>query len=118
MDLSVALAVAGAAWWALTCAIRIGSSAAAFLEPRRRERAATRRDQPPVSIIIPVRRLEADAAAAFGSAYAQAYPRIEVITAAEETSSPALDLARELAQRFPRVESRVLGGPPRPAVCR
>jgi ceramide glucosyltransferase len=113
MDLSATLALAGAAWWALTCAVRIGSYAAAFIEPRRRERQATRRDQPPVSIIIPVRRLEADAAAAFTSAYTQAYPRIEVITAAEETSSPALDLAREVAQRFPQVESRVLGGNPR-----
>ena len=113
MDLSVALAVTGIAWWALTCAIRIGSSAAAFIEPRRRERQATRRDQPPVSIIIPVRRLETDASSAFASAYTQAYARIEVITAAEETTSPALDLAREVAQRFPQVESRVLGGNPR-----
>jgi ceramide glucosyltransferase len=113
MDLSVALAVTGAAWWGLTCAVRIGSHAAAFIEPWRRERQATRRDQPPVSIIIPVRRLEADAAAAFASVYTQAFPRIEVITAAEETSSPALDLAHEIAQRFPQVDSRVLGGNPR-----
>src|SRR5262249_44872160 len=62
MDLSAAFAVAGAAWWAATWAIRIASYVAAFVEPRRRERQATRRDQPPVSIIIPVRRLEADAA--------------------------------------------------------
>jgi ceramide glucosyltransferase len=113
MDLSAAFVIAGTAWWAATCAIRIGASAAAFIEPRRRARQATRRDQPPVSIIIPVRRLEADADAAFGSAFAQAYPRFEVITAAEETRSPALDLAAEVARRFPHVESRVLGGNPR-----
>jgi len=111
MELAAAVAFAGAVWWAGSSLIRILSYAAAFVEPHRRERRAKRRDQPPVSIVIPVRRLDTDGAT-FASSYVQDYPRIEVITAAEEVSSPALDLAHEVARRFPQIESRVIGGNP------
>ena len=108
MDPLVPLALVGAAWWAASCAVRIGALAAAFIQPRTRRRRATRRDQPPVSIIIPVRRLEPEAAAAFASAYAQVYPRLEVLTTAEEAASPILDLARDVASQFPQIKSRLL----------
>jgi len=77
---------------------------------RRRQRA--RQDRPPVSIVIPVRRLENDADAALASAFRQVYPRVEVLVSAQQQASPMLDLAARVAARHPDTPSRVLRGNP------
>lgn len=104
------IAVAAAAWWGISCTLRVATLSAALLHPRLRRRLATRRDQPPVSIVIPIRRLEPNAEAAFESAFRQAYPRIEVLISAAEDHSPMIDIGRRVAAQFHAVQAQILTG--------
>ncbi|HXP06027.1 MAG TPA: glycosyltransferase [Stellaceae bacterium] len=110
MDLASTLPYAAANWWLLSCGARVVAAVATLVQPRLRRWRATREDKPPVSIVIPVRRLEADAEAAFASAFSQDYPLVEVLVSAAEDASPALELAGRIARKFPLVRSRILNG--------
>ncbi|WP_315782545.1 glycosyltransferase [Bradyrhizobium sp. SZCCHNPS1003] len=110
MDALPMLSVAAAAWWAISCALRITTISAALAHPRLRHRLATRHDRPPVSIVIPIRRLEFEAEAAFTSAFAQVYPQSEILVAAAEDHSPMIEIARQVAAQFPAVGARILTG--------
>lgn len=110
MDGLSMLPLAAAAWWAISCTLRLATVSAALAQPWIRRRSATRQDQPPVSIVIPIRRLEFEAEAAFASAFTQAYPEVEVLVSAAEDRSPMIETARSVAARFPSVGARILSG--------
>lgn len=109
-NLQSLLPLAGAAVWVAACGARVVAGVISLIQPWLRGRQATRQDQPPVSIIIPVKRLEPEADAAFASAFEQAYPRFEVLVTAQEEASPVLDTARDVARRFPRIGARFFCG--------
>ena len=110
MELPASVHLVSLAWWIGSILVRLTLVAAVFLHPRLRR--ARRDDQPPVSIIIPVRQSEPDIAASFGSVLSQSYPAFEVLVSAAEEYSPALAAYREVAARYPRTECRFLTGNP------
>jgi ceramide glucosyltransferase len=95
------------AWIALTV-IHIGAAILALQQPRRRSRAATNAERPPVSILIPVKRAEHAMEAALSSAFAQRYPRFEIVIAAARADDPGLAIAERVRARHPEVASRVI----------
>ena len=110
MDAWSSIAIAAASWWAISCTLRVVTISTALAHPWTRRCLATRRDQPAVSIVIPVRWLEPDAEAAFASAYRQSYPETEILVSAAEESSPMIDVARRVAAQFPAIGSQILTG--------
>lgn len=113
MDVVALLGTAMAGWWGLTVVVRIGATCAVFIQPGLRRRAATPAGEPPVSIVIPVKRLEPEIDAAFASVFSQSYPDFEVLITAAEQDSPVIAAARRAASRFPGVPVRFLLGNPR-----
>jgi ceramide glucosyltransferase len=107
MDAAAILIYVCAGWWVVSLSLYGGSIAAAFMQPPVRRRHARRVDQPPISLIIPVKRLDPGLEGAFVSAFEQSYPRFEVLVSAAE-ESPALELARRVAARFPHIPSRII----------
>ncbi len=96
-------------------AFRAGYVELAARAPRRAPaRPAARRDVPLVSVVIPYFRLARFVADAVRSAFAQTYPRIEVLIVNDGSFDPADIVLAELATRYPlRVISqanRGLGG--------
>jgi ceramide glucosyltransferase len=110
MWLATLAIVSCAAWWLLSLAIRLGSVAAALVQPAVRARAAIRREDPPISALVPVNRLDCGLEAAFVSLFSQSYPRFEVLVSAARESCPALAVARSVAARFPKIRSRFIVG--------
>ena len=110
MDAFSFLGIAAAAWWILALIVQTAVLIAVFVHPVLRRRAANRGDQPAVSIVIPVRNMEPALEAAFVSAFSQFYPQFEVIITAAENESPVIDVARQVAARFPQIPSRLLLG--------
>ena len=96
--------------WGLTLLLRCTAVVASFIHPGVRRRAATRNDQPAISVVIPVKSLEPEMEAAFESVFSQDYPRFEVLVAAAEERSPATELGHRVADRFPRIVARFLTG--------
>ncbi len=97
-----------AAFWCVSIALLLLSVAAALVQPWLAERRAQRKDQPPVSIVLPVKTLEDGFDETQDSAFTQNYPQVDVTAAAQETSSPALDHIRAIFARHPDVPSRIL----------
>lgn len=97
-----------ALYWAVSVGFLVISAAATILQPRLAARRGTRADQPPVSLVLPVKLLEQGFARAQGSALDQLYPRFEAIASAVETNSPAVETMRELFARRPHIPSRIL----------
>ena len=85
--------------WIAALVYQIGSAILAACEPARLRKQAKRQDQPPVSILIPVKDAYADTEAAFVSAFAQEYPQFEVLISAASAESSALALGRQVAAR-------------------
>ena len=68
-------------------------------------------DQPPVSLILPIKMLDPGFERALSSAFIQAYPEIEVFVAATEADSPARDdRARAARTRRPLRTDRPIAG--------
>src|ERR1700694_2487799 len=109
MSAATALIIFCGAWWKLSVAGYLGSVLAALLQPVVRSRKATRRDQPPISVLVPVNRVDCELEAAFVSLFTQSYPRFEVLVSAAEESCPALEVPRRVAARFPKIKSRFIG---------
>lgn len=108
--LPLLLPLVAATLWIAACGAHIAAGAISLLQPWLRGQQAKRRDRPPVSVIIPVKRLEPEADAAFASAFEQRYSRFEVLVTAQEDTSPVLDLARDVARRFPHIRARFFCG--------
>ena len=68
---------------------------------------------PPISVLKPMKGVDADLEANLESVFAQEYPSFEVILGTEDADDPALEVARRVAARHPRVPSIVLSDPSR-----
>jgi ceramide glucosyltransferase len=106
--LGLAPQIVCAAYWTLAVALLVVSTAATIVQPRLAARRATRKDQPPVSIILPVKLLEDGFEAAQDSALSQVYPQFEAVASSVDLESPASRRMREIFARFPNVPSRFL----------
>ena len=110
MDVVSLIGAGAVAFWASAVMTRMAAVVATFVQPRLRRRQATRRDQPAVTVVIPVKNLEPEMRAATESIFSQDYPEFEVLISAAEETSPALENARQAAHRFPHIPTRFLTG--------
>ncbi len=112
MRLTLSLVVAGLAalWWVAALATFAASLFGALLQPRIQRRRATAGEIPPVSLLLPVKLVDPGFLRAQASAFAQDLPPYEVIVAAAERDTPAVETMRELAGQG-RVPARVLEAP-------
>lgn len=94
-------------------AVGLGARAVMVLAQRRHLRAAPppQTALPPVSILKPVKGLDADFEANLRSVFAQDYPQFEVIIGAHGADDPALEVARRVAAEFPAVPCVVMADP-------
>ncbi len=99
---------AAAFLWAVSILLLVLSTLGALLQPRIAGRRATRTDQPPVSIALPVKILENCFEPAQESAFAQRYPDFEVVASSSEFDSPASRAMQEIFARHPERSSRFL----------
>jgi len=74
-------------------------------QPWVRRRRATRKDRPPISAILPIKLLDPGFETAQASMFAQDYSTYEVLIAAAEQASPALDAAHRIAATHPRLRA-------------
>jgi len=63
---------------------------------------------PPVSVLKPVHGLEAQLKENIESFFCQDYPDYEILFAADQADDAALDVVREVSERYPHIRSRVL----------
>jgi ceramide glucosyltransferase len=108
MTLDLIFAAIFVLWWLTALTVHVGSAALALRQPKMRARLASNAAQPPVSILIPVKRIEHALEAALASAFRQDYPRFEIVIAAARADAPALAAAERVRTEFPRVPSRVI----------
>jgi len=108
MTLELFFACLLALWWFAALAVHFGSAALALRPPETRARLATNPERPPVSILIPVKRVEHEMEAALAAAFRQDYPRFEIVIAAARADEPALPVAERVRAQFPGVSSRVI----------
>jgi ceramide glucosyltransferase len=97
-----------AVFWASSVGLLIVSVIAAIIHPRVVARRAKRKDQPPVSIVLPVKALDNGFARAQESALGQRYPQFEAIASAAEAASPAVSAMGEIFARHPLVSTRIV----------
>lgn len=97
-----------ALYWSIASGLMLLSVGATILQPRIAARHARRKDQPPVSIVLPVKQLEAGFDETQASAFRQDYPVIDVTVATQEADSPAVAHMRALFMRFADIKSRLL----------
>lgn len=67
---------------------------------------------PAMSVLKPLRGIDPGLEANLVSFFTLDYPAFEILLGAESEDDPALDVARRVAARFPRVPSRVVAGVP------
>jgi len=97
-----------AVYWLVALALLVVSTAATLLQPLVAARRARNAEQPPVSVILPVKSLEHSFQRAQESVFAQNYPDFEVLASARDPSSPAAQLMKEIFARRPEIETRFL----------
>ena len=112
MAFPIDLAGLGLLYWLVSLLVRFSMVACVFVHPYSRRAVALRRDQPPVSVVLPVKQLEPNADADLTSVFSQAYPAFEILVSAAEQASPMIDVHREVADRYPQIETRFLTGNP------
>ena len=98
----------GAAWFCLAAGLFAVTIVGTFAQPVVQRRRARRRDQPPVSIILPIKQLHSGFAGSQTSAFEQDYATTEVLFSAQEASSPALDAALGIAAAHPATACQIL----------
>ncbi len=99
---------AAAAFWTVSLLLLLLSTLAALVQPWIAARRATRKDQPPVSLVLPVKLLENCFARAQESAFAQRYPAYEVVGASTEPDSEASRALQAIFARHPERPTRFL----------
>lgn len=108
MTFALLLQWTAAAVWVIAIALLIISVAATIGQPWFAERRARRRDQPPVSIVLPVKILEDGFEETQESVFNLAYPRFDVTVAAIDLATPAVAKMREIFARHPNTPTRFL----------
>jgi len=99
---------AAASFWTASFLLLLFSTLAALLQPWIAARRATRKDQPPVSIALPVKLLENCFVRAQESAFAQQYPAFEIVASSTEPDSEAAQAMRAMLARHPERPTRFL----------
>jgi ceramide glucosyltransferase len=102
------------AWWALSLAILLGSAALAALEPWLR-RSPAKKNELPLSVIVPVKESAPELEPALQSLLSQSYSNFEVLVSATDESAPAIAQARNIAAQYPRVPVRFIARDPHAA---
>lgn len=108
MSFDIILSFAAAGYWVVAMALLALSVAGTILQPRIAARRATRRDRPPVSIVLPVKLLEDGFERTQQSVFEQDYPDFDVTVSSVEADSPAVRKMREILARHPERPSRFL----------
>ncbi len=102
------LAWVAGVYWLIAMALLFASVAATIAQPWIAARRAIRRDRPPVSIILPVKLLEAEFDRTQESALTQNYGNFDVTVSTTDLSAPAVQRMRAILARHPDVPSRIL----------
>ncbi len=102
------LEIGCALYWAAAMALLIVSVVATIVQPWVCARRATRQDQPPVSVVLPVKLVEAGFESAQESVFEQEYPCFEALASCDDGQSPAAKKMREIFARHPQIPSRFL----------
>jgi len=102
------LVVLSAVFWACSALLLLLSVTAALIHPWLVAMRGSSREQPPVSLVLPVKMLDQGFERAQESALAQTYPQLEALASATETESPAIAAMRDIFARHPQIESRIL----------
>jgi ceramide glucosyltransferase len=112
MEFPVDLGGLSLGYWIVSLAVRLAMAVSVFIHPLVRRAHTLRQDQPPVSVVLPIKQLEPAANADLMSVFTQAYPAFEVLVSAGEQTSPMIDIHRRVAGQFPQIEIRFLTGNP------
>jgi ceramide glucosyltransferase len=99
---------AAALFWTVSFLLLVLSTLAALVQPWIAARRATRKDQPPVSIALPVKLLENCFERAQESAFVQQYPAFEVVASSDDPDSDAARAMRAIFARHPERPTRFL----------
>ena len=97
-----------AVYWLIAMALLVASVAATIAQPWIAARRATRRDRPPVSIILPVKLLEKGFDRTQEFALTQHYRDFDVTVSATDLDAPAVQRMRVILARHPTAPSRIL----------
>ncbi len=108
MTIEATVSWLAAAWWAGSFGFLCLSVLAAFAHPLVQKRRARREDLPPLSLVVPIKTLDAGFRRAQESLLTQAYPEAEVLVAAAEEDSPALAAVRDILARCKHFPARIL----------
>ncbi|MGD9541091.1 glycosyltransferase [Methylocystis sp.] len=99
---------AAAIYWLIATALLFVSVAATIVQPRIAARRATRRDQPAVSVVLPVKLVDDQFDRTQESALTQHYRDFDVTVSATDLDSLAVQRMRAIFARHPTIPSRVL----------
>lgn len=102
------LAAMAAAWWTCSIAVLLLSFLAALAYPSHHLQSNASARFPRLTAIVPVKDLHAGFIEALSSLFMQDYDGLEIIIAAAERESPAIDAARRIQTAFPLVSSRMI----------
>jgi ceramide glucosyltransferase len=102
------VSVIGAIWWGIAICALLLSFVAALCFPRPRYLTNPSKNLPPVTAIIPVKDFDPRFERAQTSLFSQNYPDLEILVAAAEQDSSALDAVRRVQQEHPGVSSRIV----------
>jgi ceramide glucosyltransferase len=108
VTIDVLISWVAAAYWVVATAVLFVSVAGTLAQPLIAARRARRRDQPPVSLVLPVKVLEEGFDETQESAFTQVYPRFDITVSATEADAPAVARMREIAARHPERPFRIL----------
>ncbi len=102
------LSAMAAAWWTCSIAVLLLSFLAALAYPLHKLPSNAPANFPPLTAIVPIKNLHAGFVEALSSLFMQDYDGLEIIIAAAERESPAIDAARRIQTAFPSVSSRTI----------
>ncbi len=108
MTLEALASCAAAVYWVVSITLLVVSMIATIVQPAGAARRARRRDQPPVSLVLPVKLVEEGFERTQESALGQNYPCFDVTASAVEPDSPAVRKMLEIFARHPERPSRIL----------
>ena len=103
-----ALLWGSAAFWVISVATMVASTLATIAQPWIAARRARNREQPPVSVVVPVKMLEDNFDRAQESMFAQNYPKFDVLASAVDPDGEAARSMRNVFARHPEVPTRFL----------
>ena len=102
------LSAMAAAWWACSIAVLLLSFLAALAYPLQKLSSNASVNYPPLTAIVPIKNMHTGFVEALSSLFMQDYAGLEIIIAAAERESPAIDAARRIQTAFPSVSSRMI----------